>query len=200
MNIFKESSFSTFFHANLQLAIMAKGSFAALLLLFTGVSAAYAVTPGVSYIGINYANTVYTDDDVTKYKPTTLIGRYGTNPSKYFSFEGRLGTGLTDDTQQISFTDSTLAFDALFGLYGILHINIMQSSSLYGAFGITQLQATLSVPGYETGKVSESGFSYGLGTDIHIYKGFQLNLEYMQYLDESALDLYTLSAGVKYIF
>lgn len=173
---------------------------AALLLVTMVETTAEAVTPGIQYLGANYTSMTFSEDGIdTEYNPTALIGRYGVNTTKYFSFEGRVGTGLSGDTQRLFFTDTTLDLDSMFGLYGIGHINIMSSSSLYGLLGITQVKATVSTPGLQSTD-SESGFSYGIGTDISISDGAQINLEYTQYLDESNVDLSAFSIGLKFNF
>ena len=173
-----------------------------LLLLTTVISnSVFAVTPGIRYLGINYANISYNENSMAQeYHPTALIGRYGVNTTKYFSFEGRLGTVLSEDTHQIDLTDVTVDLDYIFGLYGIGHINIMQSSSIYAVLGITQVEATISIPGLQSTTDSESGFSYGIGTNISVTNTVQFNIEYMQYLDKSEVDLSALSVGLKFNF
>lgn len=173
---------------------------AALLLVTVVPTTALSVTPGIQYLAVNYTNMTFSENGIdTEYNPTALIGRYGVNTTKYFSFEGRVGMGLSGDTQRLFFTDVTLDIDSMFGLYAIGHINIIPALSLYGVLGITQVKATVSAPELQSTD-SESGFSYGIGTDISISEGTQINFEYTQYLDESNVDISALSIGLKFNF
>jgi opacity protein-like surface antigen len=139
-----------------------------------------------------------------------LVGRLGNNINENFSIEGRLGFGLSDDT--ITATDGvdtaslSIELDTLIGVYGVGHIMLNESSSIYGLVGFTKVDGTVSastsgsVTGSGSSSEDESGLSYGVGADIGVGKNLALNIEYIEYLNESELDLKAISLGIKINF
>jgi opacity protein-like surface antigen len=169
--------------------------------------------PGVVYGGIQYASldaTISVDGTTIPedFSPTALIGRVGSNINQNFSIEGRLGLGLSDDT--ITATDGvdtaslSVELDTLIGVYGIGHIMLNETSSVYGLIGFSKLDGTItaSLTNFGSASISEdeSGLSYGIGADIGVGNNVALNLEYVQYLNKSDFDVSALAAGVKFGF
>lgn len=166
------------------------------------------LTPG-AYAGIQYAIADFSFEDVSEdFSPTGLIGRAGSNLNRYFSIEGRLGLGLSDDT--VTVTDATtnasvsIELDTLIGLYGVGHVPLGKSSSVYALVGLTQIDATASASvtgiGFASLSDDESDFSYGIGADIGILYNLWVNVEYVQYLDKSDLDVSAIALGLKFGF
>lgn len=192
--------------------VISLGVVAALMLSTNSVFAGLLAS---SYGGIQYASfdTSVTVGGITipeDFSPTGLIGRLGSNINENFSIEGRLGFGLSDDTMTASDGVDTVSLsvelDTLIGVYGVGHIMLNESSSVYGLIGFTKVDGTVSgsISGSQSGSASssedESGLSYGLGADIGVGKNLALNIEYIQYLDESKLDLSAIALGVKISF
>jgi outer membrane immunogenic protein len=174
-------------------------------------NSAFAGLLASSYGGIQFASFDASIDGIPEdFSPTGLIGRLGNNINENFSVEGRLGFGLSDDT--ITATDGvdtaslSIELDTLIGVYGVGHIMLNESSSIYGLVGFTKVDGTVSasISGSLTGSGSssedESGLSYGVGADIGVGKNLALNIEYIQYLNESELDLNAISLGIKVNF
>jgi opacity protein-like surface antigen len=165
-------------------------------------------TEGESYIGAQYGIGDYDEDGVSKtFNPTALIGVFGYYFHPNFSVEGRVGIGLQDDTQFVpefglSGVEATLDIEYLAGLYGTGHINLTESSSIYGVLGASNVKATASVPSIPALKATddETGVSFGVGADIGISKNIALNIEYMRYLNKSDYDLDVIGLGAKYSF
>ncbi len=163
-----------------------------------------ADSEGKSYFGVQYAIGNYSEKNISEdFKPTALVGRFGYFFHPSYSIEGRIGTGLQEDTQflpefGVGGLDATFDLDSIMGVYGRGHINLTKSSSLYGVLGVTKVEATVSVPGLPAAELTsdESGVSYGIGADIAVSKSFLLNIEYMRYLDKDNLDLGVAGAGV----
>ncbi len=154
---------------------------------------------GSKYAGIQYAISTYSEDGISEEpNPTALIGRLGVNVTDVFSVEGRLGLGLQDDTVNVFGTDVTMEIDSLIGIYGVGHININRTSSLYGLLGLTRAEATLSAPGFISESNDETGLSFGVGADIGIGNNVALNIEYVQYLNKSDFDFSAIAFGVKF--
>jgi outer membrane immunogenic protein len=175
------------------------------LLLVT--TASIAGTEGENYVGAQYAVSYYNEDGISKeFNPTLAIGRFGHFFTPNFSIEGRLGFGLQDDTQFLpefgSGYDATLELDRLFGLYATGHINITESSSIYGVLGASKVKGTASVPSFPSLESTEdnSSVSYGVGADIGIGSTVALNIEYIRYLDKSEFDLDAVAVGAIFKF
>ena len=166
------------------------------------------LTPG-AYAGIQYASTDFTLDGIPEdFSPTALIGRAGSNLNQYFSIEGRLGLGLSDDTvtvTDVTTTESrTIELDTLIGAYGVGRLPLGKSSSVYALVGLTRVDATLSasLAGGGSGSESddESDLSYGVGADIGILYNLWINVEYVQYLDKSDLEVSAIALGLRFGF
>ena len=163
----------------------------------------FADTASTKYAGFQFATTTYTEDGISEeFNPTAIVARFGANVSDNFSIEGRLGTGVRNDTVNVAgMYDVKMEIDRLVGVYGVGHINFNKSSSVYGLFGFSEAKATFSSPSSpELGSVShdDTGFSFGVGADFGIGNDVvALNIEYVQYLNKSDFDVSALSFGVK---
>jgi outer membrane immunogenic protein len=162
-----------------------------------------------AYAGVQYASFDFSFEDVSEdFSPTGLIGRAGSNINQYFSIEGRLGIGLSDDALTVSDGVNTasvsIEVDTLIGIYGVGHVPLGKSSSIYALVGLTQVDATRSaaMTGSASASLSddESDLSYGIGADIGILYNLWINVEYVQYLDKSDFDLSAIALGVKFGF
>ena len=166
------------------------------------------LTPG-AYAGIQYAVADLTLDGIPEdFSPTALIGRAGSNLNQYFSIEGRLGIGLSDDT--VSATDGvntasiSIELDTLIGAYGVGRLPLGESSSVYALVGVTRVDASISasLTGFPSVSDSddESDLSYGVGADIGILYNLWINVEYVQYLDKSDLEVSAIALGLRFGF
>ena len=166
------------------------------------------LTPG-GYAGIQFASTDFSFEGVPQeFSPTALIGRAGSNLNQYVSIEGRLGIGLSDDT--VTATDGvntasvSIDIDTLIGLYGVGRLPLGKTSSLYALVGFTQVDATASASATGLGSASfsddESDLSYGVGADIGIRYNLWVNVEYVQYLDKSDIEVSAIAVGMRFGF
>ena len=157
------------------------------------------------YFGIQYGTGDYDEDGHSKsFNPTALAARFGGYFNPNFSVEGRVLTGLEDDTQFMPElgVDFTLELDTIMGVYALGHANLTESSSIYGLMGISKIKAKAYVPGIPAARSnsSDSSFSYGVGADFGISNNVALNLEYTQYLNKSNADLSLIGLGVTFSF
>lgn len=179
---------------------------ASAMISFTGTGVA---GPGdKSYVGVQYGIGNYSEKNISEdFKPTALIGRFGYFYRPNISIEARLGAGIEDDTQfltelGVSGLDASFELDSILGAYARGHINLTESSSLYGVLGFSRIEATTSVPAFPAASSTgdESSFSYGVGVDIAIGGSGTLNIEYIRYLDKDNLDLGVASVGATFFF
>ncbi|SHF73093.1 outer membrane insertion C-terminal signal [Modicisalibacter ilicicola DSM 19980] len=176
------------------------------LVLATLVSSpALAGDAGTSYAGLQYAQASY-EETVYGYDiegdPSVLVGRLGHYLTDNFSFEGRVGLGLSDDEVTVNGydTDVTVEVDHLFGAYAVGHLPVTDVVSIYALAGFTQGEATAKADGMSATD-DDSGFSYGVGGEVNFFsRQFSGTLEYMSYLDKSSYEVSAISAGVNYQF
>jgi len=186
------------------------------LVILAGLAAdpALAATAGTSYAGLQYAWMTY-DADVDigndRYsrdlKPEALIGRIGYFATDYFSLEARLGKGVTEgDTDGPANMTVTTKVDYLYGIYGVGHLPLADRFSLYALVGYTGVETKAEEDFLGTsGKVDDSGFSYGVGAQVEVTPTIAGSLEYMSYLNDESGDQYSydvtaVSAGLDFRF
>lgn len=174
------------------------------LCLVTGTG--IAANEGENYFGLQYGYGNYDEDGISEtYEPTMLIGRFGRFLTANFAIEGRLGTGLDDDTHNLpefGNRDATLEIDSMFGIYATAHLNIAKASSIYGVLGVSRIEGTASLPEFPGLESTEknSSASYGVGADIGIGDRWALNVEYIRYLDKDDFDFDVGSVGASFKF
>ena len=157
-----------------------------------------------NYLGVQYGVGDYSEDGISRsFNPTAYMIRVGRYFSSDFSIEGRLGAGLEEDTQFLpefgaSGLDASLELDSIMGVYGLWHIDLSESSAIYGILGASKVKGTVSLPKLPASKSSDSetGFSYGIGVDIGFSGKVALNIEYLIYLDKSRVELSAIVLGV----
>ena len=157
------------------------------------------------YFGIQYGTGDYDEDGHSKsFSPTALAARFGGYFNPNFSVEGRLLTGLEEDTQFMPELDVDFAveLDTIMGVYAVGHANLTGSSSIYGLLGISKIKAeayVTEIPAAHS-RSSDSSLSYGVGADFGISNSVALNIEYTQYLNKSNADLSLMSLGATFSF
>lgn len=197
------------------------------LLAASAAAAQTAQSAGTGYVGIQAAQVdididapggpIYVDsftsvniDSVSSLKPSAAIAKLGYNVVDYIAIEGRVGTGLTNDSGSISGSIShsgdsltgdlevDAELDTLAGLYAVGRVPLGESNiSLYGVLGYTYIEATVETLGYSASD-QDSGASYGAGIQAQFTPTVSANLEYMSYLDKSDYDITAVGLGINY--
>lgn len=158
------------------------------------------------YFGVQYAMATYEEDDIGLGDPPdfdigalVLRGGYEVNPN--FAVEGRFGLGISDETKvwnsALGPLDTTVELDDFIGVYarGILPLNDV--TSLYGIVGWTDISITATVSDGVTtasNSDSDSDMSFGFGADFNVGAG-AINLEYMSYYSDDAVDVTAIGVG-----
>ena len=150
------------------------------------------------YLGLQYAHSIVSQDNVPDFNPGAAVVRFGAFGTKNLAIEGRVGMGVQDDTQSDQGADVSLELDTMFGMYGVGHFTFGRNSSLYGVLGFSQVKGEYSsVPVPSVGFTGEkAGVSYGIGADIGIAKNIAVNIEYMSYVSSSAVDISAAALGL----
>ena len=175
-----------------------------MLIFVTGNAIADATDK--SYFGIQYGAGDYSEEGISKdYAPGVFVMRLGRYVKPSFSVEARLGNGPDGDTHvlpEFSGNNVSLELDTVLGIYGVGHLVLTESSSIYGLLGVSKVSGTASVQGIPALRISESNssFSYSIGADVDITDSVALNIEYMRYLDKSKMDLDIIALGLMLSF
>lgn len=157
-----------------------------------------AQSAGTGYVGIQAAQVDIDIDNAPSFKPTAAIAKLGYNVVDYIAIEGRIGTGITDDSNSSGFAEVDVNLDVLAGLYAVGRVPLGDSDiSLYGVLGYTYIEATEKGTGYSV-TAHESDASYGGGIQAQLSSTVSANLEYMSYQDKSNYDISAVGLGINY--
>ena len=152
-------------------------------------SLAHADNDRSAYIGFQFGSSEM-DDGILDFEADLGLIRLGIMPTDNTAIEYRLGTGGSDD----EVNSATFELENIYGLYGLYHYNFSDNASIYGVAGYSNVSFKASL-GNSSNQGDENGFSYGIGAQVY---GF--NVEYMQYLDTTELEVGALAAGYNYKF
>jgi len=152
---------------------------------------------GDVYLGIGYGMVTISESGLPDFEPTALVVRYGNFVTDNFAAEVRLGTGLSDDTQEIlPGVDGTIEIDHILGVYGSYYSGTSSSTTrVYGILGFTQVEVTASIPGFGSASDDDSDISLGLGVNFEIGGNGFINLEYMNYGELLGSDITVIAIG-----
>jgi hypothetical protein len=160
-----------------------------LLSISTLFSPAQAANDSTTYIGLQ-VGSIDADNDSLEVDIDYGMIRLGIMPNDNVAFEYRIATGTSDDEEN----GITVDLENVYGLYGLYHFNFSENASVYGALGYSQASFKTTI-GNASDQDDENGFSYGVGAQVY---GF--NVEYMQYLDTTDLDVAAFAVGYNYKF
>ena len=162
----------------------------------------HANSEGDSYGGIQYGLGTYSEDGFDDANPNALVGRYGKFVNDNFAIEGRIGFGVGDDSvNDPTVGDIAIEIDSLLGVYGVGHVAINDSSSVYGLLGFSRGELTATATDFGISiSDDDTGLSFGVGSNIGLSDTLALNIEYTQYLSESTYDFTAIGLGVVFSF
>lgn len=153
------------------------------------------------YWGVSYSWTNFTASNATEdAEMGAITGRLGYEVFPWLSAEGRFTKGVRDDDVTLTGGTGSLQLDQAYGLYGKFSLPTDINLTPYALLGYGQAEVSLNLPSGETVNADDSGLSYGIGVDLCKDHPVCLNLEYMQFLDEDAVDLSGFNVGLKIKF
>lgn len=179
------------------------GSTFALLASFaSGATAQDSVEGG--YVGLNYAFVTYEEDGISdEFDLGALVGKAGVQVNPYVAAEFRAGFGAKDDSASFNGASLELELDYMVGGYMLLGLPNESPVYPYAVIGATKGELTASATGpggSASASGSETDISYGLGANLSINKDFQVNGEYMQYIDKDGGEISGVSIGFAVLF
>lgn len=152
------------------------------------------------YVGLNYANLDYDEDGLSESVNWDTLGlNLGYQPSSYLAVEGRVGTGVGDDT--VAGVVKT-ELEHYYGIYILPQFPVGDVVSVYGLLGWTEAEASVSAFGAKETD-SESDLSYGVGVRFlnkRDQRGVGFFAEYARLLDKRDFELDALTVGLTWHF
>ena len=183
-----------------------------LALALIGVAApAFAVEQGETYLGGGFGMGSFNEDGVPEFNPTFGIGRIGYGVTDNFAVEGRLGFGISGDSNTANFgqgnVDLSLEIDSIAAVYGVGYLPVGSRFSAYGLLGMAAVDVSVEevTPNRTiSSDESETDLSYGIGAEVDFTDQVAGYVEWVQYFGTSSgaddYDLSGVSLGAKYSF
>jgi hypothetical protein len=175
--------------------------------LLASSQTAMAASAGDTYLGVGFSQLTYSEDGFPDFNPTMLGLKAGYYLNKNFSFEGRLGIGIGDDSNAVNVFipglgtfngDVAIEVDTLMGVYAVGHFPASSSVDIYGFFGFNNADITATATsGGSSFSYSDddSDIAYGIGVDFKISPTSAINLEYGNFYDEDTVSVDAITIG-----
>ena len=161
-----------------------------------------ALADSETYIGLQYGMTTYEESGTQELEPVTGILRVGQYGDGNFDLEVRAGIGFSQsDDQGIGTSSATVnvEIDSLLGMYLLARLGAPGSTSIYGVFGFSSIEATASASlgGFSSSTSHrESGPSFGLGMNYGVLDDVLLNIEYISYVNGDVFSANAINLGI----
>ena len=147
----------------------------AALLGFSGIAAAQDQSDTAGYIGIRYAD-LDTEVDLNigfgDFSTPALMLNVGSQINPFFAVEGRLGFGIDDDFG--------LELDSYYGIFARVGPPLSEKLAPYLLIGYGKAELET-----DTVSADDNDFAYGFGANVLVNETFAINVEYVNYYDES---------------
>jgi outer membrane autotransporter protein len=106
---------------------------------------------------------------------------------------------MSDDDIQLLGTRVDVDVDQLAGVYGVAHLPLAETFSLYGLAGFTYGELSASVDGFSLDD-DDTDFSYGVGGQFDVSDNVAAFVEWAQYFDESDYEITGVTVGANFNF
>lgn len=141
----------------------------------------------------------YDESGLNTLNLAAVVGRFGYFITENFAIEARAGTGVADDSINVSGVDVAIELNRLLSIYGVGKMSVSENVSAYGLIGYSSAKVTATatnVVNSPSSSAYDNGLSYGIGIQFDAGKNFNYNAEYTNYLDGSDYDLSAFSVGL----
>jgi opacity protein-like surface antigen len=174
-----------------------KNKFAAVLLGLAVVTGAHAQES--FYAGGLLTRIDYSEDGLDA-KPTAIGFNVGAKINQNFAVEGRVSTGLSDDSVQVlGVIPADVKVKSLFGIYGKGILPLSDTASIYGLLGYSRVKLGIEGNGFDD-SASDSDVSYGVGAEFALTNTTSLAIEWAQLLKVDDAKVSGLTLGVSFKF
>lgn len=179
--------------------------------LFTMLWGITANANAASYLGLQWAIVDHQQAGFVTQRPHALLIRAGDDLNDFFAIEVRLGTGITDVSTKKNNEQQHIELDYFLGAYLVAHLPVTEQFSFYGTAGLSKAKGSgekihdapyLPYATTQTTRhrMTEEGLAYGVGMQANVTQRVSITLEYLSYLDTSALRLQATSGGLLWRF
>lgn len=185
--------------------------------LFSTAAVANTPSQGDAYVGGGFSMAEYSEDldnsvfvqDETEVDQNLIFGRLGYGLTDYIAIEGRLGTGISDDSLDLDVVgqpnvdfNAEISTNWFAGAYGVGYIPISDGFSLYGLAGVTHFDLdanfTTNLGDNESLSGSATEFSYGVGSQFSITESISGYGEWVNYGEDGDEEISGFGAGIVY--
>ncbi len=164
------------------------------------VAAPMAASAAEPYIGASFGFVDLAVNGFDEASLNTANARLGLQFTENFSAEIRGGAGSGGDTVNNSVDVELKNF---YGAYIRGGIPLGEQFTPYAVIGYTKGKAKYSWSGpfsSDSGSESESDFSFGAGVDVALSDDWEINGEYLSYMDKDEVEVSGFSVGVTLSF
>ena len=178
-----------------------------LAVLLAGISGpVIAVQQGDTYLGAGQSKVIIDPNasGVEEMGPTSAVVRFGYSMADSVAVEGRIGSGVGNDTVGDSGDKIDVDIKRIVSGYLAGYFPVSDRFSLYWLAGISSVSIELNKPGGGYSRSDDIGLSYGIGAEANITKSISGYFEYIEYPDgdykTEDLDIKAATIGAKYSF
>ena len=157
---------------------------------------AFEVSP---YVGANVSSVEYKEQGYQALYPTAIAIKFGGRFNQYFAVEARAGTGVSDDSIDLSGVKVNVSVDNYYGAYAKGMIPISKLVSIYGLAGYTKGKLTFDAQGLSM-TASDSSPSFGIGADLNIRDILSVGVEFARLFKGDGYEVRAVSVGVSKTF
>ncbi len=157
---------------------------------------------GDFYYGGSVTTTKYEDPSLGEKANINLIsGRLGYQFNDYFAAETRLGFGLGEDEIESQGLIESISHQGYLGLYAKAGFPITQTIQPYviAGYAFNKVKGQVLTQSGPAVTMNLQDASFGVGVDFK-FDGFDINAEYLQYLDRAEAKVDGVSIGISTTF
>lgn len=151
------------------------------------------------YLGVDAQyNSVELADGALDFQPTSAMLRAGSILTEHLGLEAQIAASLDDDTVD-SPLQVSLKVRNRYSFLGFYRLGMGRGGlSIYGGYSYSLLR--LETPGFPAVKEDEDGLSYGAALDFPLFKGFNLEAEYLVVRDKDDAAISNMGVGLRRYF
>lgn len=143
------------------------------------------------YVGASLGLLRYDESGLPALSPSALLLRAGLPLSRFFSIEGRFGTGLSSDQTN----GNSVSLGTFWGAYAKGSLSVLPTLSVYGVAGVASVNVHRN---FDAGDATDTGISVGVGGDLRVAPELTVNLEWTYLPSPSQADSNLVSLGINY--
>ncbi|MDY6828583.1 MAG: porin family protein [Pseudomonadota bacterium] len=124
-------------------------------------------------------------------------GRAGFQFHPNLGVEARVGVGLDNEETMVGAVRGESEVDQIYSLYGVATYPANERLDLYALVGMTEAGVTVRAGGVSMSE-DESGLSYGVGAAVALTPNIDITAEYLNLLDEDAIEAQGVTLGLQF--